>query len=392
MSTEKLSRWGLTALWVLGLLITVVRTTQGAELQPAQFPSLISSIRGLEPLDFCGESAPLQNPEIRERLEKELMLYVWDRPQVILWLKRSTRYFPHVERMLKEAEMPSDLKYLAVVESALLPYIRSRAGAVGFWQFMPHTGRKYGLIINGRIDQRRSIFASTPAAIRYLRDLHGMFGSWSLSAAAYNMGEDGLMAEIMEQGTDDYYSLYLPVETQRFVLRILAVKLILSDPAKFGFELTEQDYYAPLTFDEVEVRCSENTPIRIVAQAAKTDFKVIKDLNPDIRGYYLPSGSHKLLVPKGASDGFQARFSGMRKAYLAEKRGQVYVIKTGDNLSTIAERLRIPLSSLIICNDLDPTHPIHPGKELFICNDGTKPNATSTDKPDTRTQKDAPAD
>jgi membrane-bound lytic murein transglycosylase D len=389
MRTEKLLRWGLRALWALGLFIVTTNPAHGAELEPAQFPSLISSIRALGPLEFCGEPASLETPETRERLEKEVMLYVWSRPQVILWLKRSTRYFPHIERMLGEADMPDDLKYVAVVESALLPYVNSNKNAVGFWQFLASTGRKYGLVINGRIDQRRNLFASTQAAIRYLKDLHAMFGSWTLAVAAYNMGEDGLMAEIMEQGTNDYYSLYLPVETQRFVLRILSVKLILSDPEAFGFKLTEDDYYPPMEFDEVQVSCSENTPIRIIAQAAKTHFKVIKDLNPEIRGHYLASGSHNLLIPKRASGDFHARLRDLEKGYLADKLQQVYVIKKGDNLSLIAENLNIPLSALIICNDLDPRRPIHPGGKLFICNEGTKPTTTNAEKTNNRTKKDA---
>ena len=124
-------RWQLFLALVLWLVMPA--RTQGAELEPAQFPSLISSIRALEPLEFCGEPASLENPETRERLEKEVLLYIWNRPQVVLWLKRSTRYFPHIEKMLDEADMPADFRYLAVVESALLPYIRSKAGAVGFW-------------------------------------------------------------------------------------------------------------------------------------------------------------------------------------------------------------------------------------------------------------------
>jgi hypothetical protein len=147
-----------------------------------------------------------------------------------------------------------------------------------------------------------------------------------------------------------------------------------------------------LTFDEVKVGCSENTPIRIIAQAAKTDFKVIKDLNPEIRGHYLSSGSHNLLIPKGSSEGFYARLEGLKRGYLADKREQVYVIKKGDSLSLIAENLNIPLSTLLICNDLDPRRPIHPGKELFICTERTKPKITKAEKPNNRTPKDAPAD
>ncbi len=348
--------------------LVVAGQAHGASLEPPEFPSLISSIRSLGPLEFCGEPVPLEVQETRERLEKEVLLSVWNRPQVILWLKRSTRYFPYIERMLAENKMPDDLKYVPVVESALLPDVRSTKGAVGFWQFLRDTGRNYGLVIHEGIDQRRNLFASTQAAIRYLKELHAMFGSWTLAVAAYNMGEDGLMAKILEQGIDDYYSLYLPLETQRFLLRIVAVKLILSDPESFGFKLTEEDYYPPLAFDEVQVDCSADTPIRIIAQAAGTQFKVIKDLNPEIRGHHLASGSYNLLIPKGASGGFHERLRGLEeKVYLAEKRGQTYVIKKGENLSSIAKKLEIPLSTLIICNDLDPRGPLYPGNELFIC-------------------------
>ena len=141
----------------------------------------------------------------------------------------------------------------------------------------------------------------------------------------------------------------------------------------------------------MKVDCSENTPIRIIAQAAETHFKVIKDLNPEIRGHYLASGSHDLLVPKGASEGFHARLRDLEKGYLADKHQQVYVIKKGDSLSLIAENLNIPLSSLIICNHLDPRQPIHPGGELFICNKGAKPTTTNTEKTQKRTKQDAPA-
>jgi hypothetical protein len=166
------------------------------------------------------------------------------------------------------------------------------------------------------------------------------------------------------------------------------VKLIFTDPEMFGFKLTEEDYYAPMAFDEIKVDLSENTPIVIVAQAAKTHFKVIKDMNPEIRGHYLAAGSRSLLIPEGASEGFHARFKKLNKAYLAEKRGQIYVIKRGDSLSTIAENLNIPLSSLIICNDLDPRRPIHPGRELFICKEGTKLTTTKAKKTNKQTKKD----
>ncbi|MCD4717333.1 MAG: transglycosylase SLT domain-containing protein [Desulfobacterales bacterium] len=337
-----------------------------ASLEPANFPSLISSLKVDTPIEFCGEEVPIKRQEIRERLEKELLLSLWDRPQVILWLKRSSRYLPHIEQMLKKNGMPDDLKYVAIAESAFRPHAGSSKGAMGFWQFMVGTGRKYGLVINEDIDERRNIFASTAAAIQYFKELHKKFRSWTLAAAAYNMGEEGLMSEILEQDTGDYYNLYLPLETQRYIFRVLSVKLILYDPEKYGFNLTEKDYYPPLTFDQVQVKCLQETPIRVIAQAGKTHFKVIKDLNPEIRGYYITKGNHNILIPKGASKGFQARYQGYVEKFFVAQKERVYIVKKGDNLSSIAERFGIPLVTLIIWNRIDIKRPIHPGDRLII--------------------------
>ena len=330
------------------------------------FPSLVSSLRIDTPLKFCEEEVPVNNQEVRERLEKEILLSLWDRPQIILWLKRSKRYLPYIEKTLKQNGLPDDLKYMAIAESALRPHAGSEKGAMGFWQFVAGTGKKYGLIIDENIDERRNIFASTAAAVKYLKDLHKQFSSWTLAAAAFNMGEDGLTAEILEQGTDDYYKLYLPLETQQYIFRILSVKLIFTDPEKYGFNLTANDYYPPLTFDKVKVNCPQEIPIRIIAQAGKTHFKVIKDLNPEIRGYYLSKGKHNILVPKGASDGFQARYRDYVKKYVSAQKEQIYIVKKGDNLSNIAEKFDVPLKNLLIWNHIDINHSIHPGERLII--------------------------
>lgn len=338
----------------------------GAQVEPANFPSLISSLNITTPQTFCGEPVPLKIDQVRERFEKEFLLSLWDRPQVILWLKRSHRYLPHIEKMLKNSGMPDDLKYVAVAESALRPHAGSSKGAIGFWQFMRQTGKEYGLVINRRIDERRNLFASTKAALRYLKELHKELGSWTLATAAYNMGENGLMSEILEQQNNNYYQLYLPLETQRFLFRILSIKLLLSDPEKFGFRLKKNDYYPPLVFDKVRIKSVGEVPIRVVAQAARTHFKVIKDLNPEIRGHYLASGTHEILVPKGASKGFQKRYQRLVSRASLDRGERIYVVKSGDNLSSIAERFDVPLSSLIIRNRIDPARPIHPGDRIII--------------------------
>jgi membrane-bound lytic murein transglycosylase D len=357
-------KWRLLLVFPVWLLLS--EHCHGTTMESSQIPCLVASLRLEGTLSFCGETVPTDEQEVRERYEKELLLALGNRAQVILWMKRSSRYLPYIEKSLREWQMPDDLKYVAFAESALLPHAGSSRGAVGYWQFIPSTGRKYGLTINSRIDERRNIFASTQAALRYLKELHETFGSWALAAAAYNMGEERLMAEILEQGTGNYYHLHLPLETQRFLFRILSVKVILSEPGKYGFHFTEEDYYPPQAFDVIQLDCTQETPIRIVAQAAGTHFKAIKDLNPQIRGHHLSGGSHQLLIPKGAAAGFSARYSRALGRYLSSLKGSVYIVKQGDNLSMIAERFGVPLLSLVIWNGLDVTRPIHPGDRLVI--------------------------
>jgi len=174
------------------------------------------------------------------------------------------------------------------------------------------------------------------------------------------------MAEILEQETDSYYHLYLSIETQRFLFRVISIKLIFSNPEKYGFFLSEEDYYQPLEFDRINLNCSQDIPIRVIARAAKTHFKVIKDLNPEIRGHYLTKEGHQILIPKGSAKGFHSRYQDLLKDWLASKKEFVYIVKQGDNLSSIAERFNIPLAALIIWNKLDLKANIHPGDRLII--------------------------
>ena len=355
--------WVFVSLWIF---LFSCSFAHGEALESAQFPSLVSSLKIKGPLTLFDEPVPLNMREVRERLEKEMLLALWDRPQIILWLKRSRRYLPIIEKLLKENGVPDDFKYVAIAESALRPHVGSPKGAIGFWQFTPETGRRYGLRIDDRIDERRNIYASTRAAITYLKELNGIFNSWTLAAAAFNMGEHGLMSEILVQGVQDYYRLYLPLETQRYILRILSAKLIFSDPEKYGFKMREGDLYPPLYTERVEVECSQETPIRLIAEAAKTDFKVIKDMNPEIRGYSLAPGTYDILIPGGNAESFPAALKKYQKLYQEAKERQVYIVQEGDNLTAIAEKYNIPLPVLLIQNRLDPNEPIHPGDTLII--------------------------
>jgi membrane-bound lytic murein transglycosylase D len=326
------------------------------------------------PLNFCGEIVPLENPDVRERMERELLLATWNQPQVILWMKRSGRYMPTIERMLRENGMPDDLKYVAIAESALRPHAGSSKGARGVWQFMEGTGTRYHLKIDDDFDERRSFYASTGAALKYLRDLYAMFGSWTLAAAAYNMGESGLQSEMMLQKVRSYYHLHLPLETQQYIFRILSAKLILSDPALYGLQLPAEDLYAPQAVEPVRVRCPEDAPVQIIAAAAKTYFKVIKDLNPEIRGHYLPAGHHVLLIPRVAAEGFQARFAELFNHWLADRKANVYVVKKGESLSMIAERFNVPVQAIAAWNRMSIKKKLNPGDRLVVFPNGVTPS------------------
>jgi membrane-bound lytic murein transglycosylase D len=335
-------------------------------LEEPSTSSLMSSMKITGPLDFCGEPVPLNDPDVRERLERELLVMVWNRPQVILWMKRAGRYMPYIEETLRQNKMPGDLKYLAIIESSLISQGTSSKGAKGYWQFMESTGKRYGLSIDANVDERMNFYASTRAALNYLKELRTMLGSWTLAAAAYNMGEEGLKAEMLIQKTINYYRLYLPQETQRYLFRAVSVKMILSNPEKYGITLAKEELYPPLQFDRVELLNEQETPISLVAQAARTYFKVVKDLNPEVKGYYLAKGQHVLSIPKGSAEGFQARYKEHVREWEAACKENIYVVKQGENLSSIAAKFGVPLPALLRWNRLSSPNKIKPGDRLLI--------------------------
>ena len=360
------------------LILPAAQGTASDRLVIAELPSLAAAIEEVSRVDFCGEPVPFYNPDVQERFEKEMLVSLWRRPQVLLWLKRSDRYLPVIEQILAELGMPDDLKYIAVIESALRPHAGSRKGAIGFWQFLAPTARRFGLAVDGRRDERRNIFDSTRAAAAYFTELHQRFGSWTLAAAAYNMGEERLEAEITAQGVDTYWDLYLPLETQRYVLRAVTAKLILTDPERYGFFLPAESRWAPLSFELMPIECETEIPIRLVAAAAGTTFKRIKDLNPEIRGHYLARGPVKIRIPVPVPAGFAERFRQLQADYIEDRSGRIYVVRKGDNLTIIADRFDVSLSALLIWNGLDPRGVIHPGDQLMIYPDAEAPDEDDT--------------
>jgi len=366
-------------------LITPADAADNAPKRPSPTAhQLLDAMRKVKTVNFCGEPVPLEEAEVRERFEREFILSLDNESQIILWLKRANRYFPHIEQELKRNGLPDDLKFLTIAESALKPHASSHKGAVGYWQFIEGTGIRYGMKVNPDADERRNFYASTGAAIAYLKDLYNIFGSWTLAAAAYNMGEEGLRAEILVQKVNNYYQLYLSQETQRYVFRILAAKIILSNPEQFGISIPREDLYQPVSFDRVEVTAKQLVPIYIIAQAANTYFKVIKDLNPQIRNYYIPEGIHQIFVPKGAAASFPERYEKLLAQWLAEKKERIYTVKKGENLSVIAARHNVPVKALMIWNGISNGKKIAPGDKLVIFSPDlkTENNGRNSDEKD----------
>ncbi len=335
-------------------------------VQESRFPSLESAIRIAGPIYFCGERVPLENRDIRERLEKEMLLMLWDRAQIILWLKRTGRYFPYIEKSLAKAGLPDDLKYVAVIESALKPHAGSNRGARGVWQFIKPTGRTYGLEIGRYVDERRNYHLATNAAIKYFKKLHSLFDSWALSCAAYNMGEEGLKKRIKRQEVKDYYRLDLPTETERYLLRAVVAKLLLADPARYGFDLAPSDYYRPHKMDPVRLKTRYSAPIVIVAKAAGTYYKAIKDLNPQLLNDVIPAGEHTIFLPAGTSEGFAKRYLPLINEYRKAYKGKTYTVRRGDTLTSIARKNKMPLWKLLKNNSLNSRSVIRPGQKLVI--------------------------
>jgi membrane-bound lytic murein transglycosylase D len=274
-------------------------------------------------LYFCGQPVPLEEPAVREALDREFTVEVWSRAQTTMWLKRAHRYFPEIEQKLRARLLPLDLQYVVLVESDLRTRAHSYAGARGPWQFMAPTAQRFKLRCDKNVDERLQFEAATDAALNYLTKLHQMFHTWPLALAAYNAGEGRVQKAIAVQGVHNFYHLSLPEETERYVFRVLAAKIILEDPARYGFDIPPDQLYPPLNYDEVQVTLAKPVPIRTLAEASGTYYKAFKTLNPWIKGDSLCPGTFRLKIPQGSAPRFQAAMRQLEQASPAGSGAQV---------------------------------------------------------------------
>jgi hypothetical protein len=308
------------------LLLEKLRTLEQSiatlRSEAANLEDRLRNIHARPPLNFyklpnevslCGEKIPLEDRNVWENLDREFLVALDNEAQVLLWMKRARRYFPYIEKRLKELGLPDDLKFLAITESSLRPYAISSTGASGIWQFIPSTGEKYGMRRNRTIDERFDFFKATEGALTYLKSLYEEFGSWALSMAAYNAGENRVRKEIELQKTKIYFYLDLPMETERYVYKIAVAKIILSDPQRFGFHLEANEFYDPLQVERVQIELAQPLPIMDVVRAIGSYYKEVKEMNLHLSEETIPAGIHFLNLPPGTSDRFWTFLSAWKK-------------------------------------------------------------------------------
>jgi len=234
---------------------------------------------------FANERVPLENPDIWERYDKELLKNTYWQSNTLLLHKRAAKYFPIIEPILKKNNLPDDFKYLALIESGL-ENVTSPAGAKGFWQIMKSTAKEFNLEVNTEVDERYHIQKSTQAACDFLSSAKSKFGSWTLAAAAYNMGRTGLQKQMNRQKSYTYYDLLLNNETSRYVFRILAIKEIIENPKKYGFQLRTEDLYENIPTYKVRVDSTVSSWADFSREYG-INYKILKLHNPWLRESYL---------------------------------------------------------------------------------------------------------
>ena len=270
---------------------TINKNIQNPETSFATIPNLPES------MTFAGEKILLQDEDIIERLDREVLRNAYYQSATTQMLKRANRWFPMIERILKEENIPNDFKYLAVIESGLVQ-ATSPVGAQGFWQFMPFTAKQYDLEINDEIDERLHVEKSTRAACAYLRDAQDTLKDWLLASASYNRGIGGVRQDMRWQGTDHYFDTDQNSETARYVFRILAVKLIFENPKAYGFNTDKIKLYEPFKTKRVVVKQSIPNLARWALEKG-INFKILTKLNPWLKGNKLTikNKTYQLLLP-----------------------------------------------------------------------------------------------
>jgi len=362
------------------LLIVIFATLSPATLQaeavanrdgqtaiPAQLKPPTEDIAQLDELiDDAAEEKPYHIPMILNDSVENHLEYFKTRGRDVFqrWLDRSARYIPVMKDIFRGKNLPEDLVYVAMIESGFNPYAVSWAKAVGPWQFMPATGKLYGLKIDWWIDERKDPIKSTMAAAEHLKDLHNLFGSWPLALASYNAGAGKVQRAVLRTRSDDFWDLkasrYIRKETKNYVPKYMAATIIAKNPEAYGFTVTSIE---PFKFDEVVV--DQSTDLRLIARCANCTYEEIKELNPEIKRWVTPPQytSYVLRIPTGRKDTFLANYA----AIPAEQKikWERHMVQNGETLAVLARKFNTTPEALRDINGIKKDRVI-PGKHILI--------------------------
>lgn len=291
---------------VIILLVTVIQgfTDNKKDCKENIHHYSVSAVKIPEELDFAGEKVPLDNFDTRESLDRELLVNTYFHSQTFLLIKKSNRFFPVIEPVLKKNNIPDDFKYLCVIESGLDNSVSPKQ-AVGFWQLLEGTAKDYGLEINNEVDERYHLEKSTEVACKYLLESYEKYNNWTMAAASYNAGRRGMDRQLGRQNGNNYYDLLLNEETSRYIFRLLAAKLIITDPENNGFHLEKDDYYPVIPIYEVSIDSSV-TDFNSFANTFGINYKLLKYFNPWLRETYLTNKSNKTYILKIPEKGYRS--------------------------------------------------------------------------------------
>ncbi|MDP3929748.1 MAG: transglycosylase SLT domain-containing protein [Bacteroidota bacterium] len=335
-------------------------------------------------LRFAGSQISLSDFDVAERYDKEILTNVYWQSQTILMIKRSQRFFPVIEPILKAQGIPADFKYIALAESGLQNVV-SPAGAAGFWQFMEKTGKRYNLEINEEIDERYNLEKATYAACAYFKEAYAQLKDWSLVAASYNMGIEGVKRQIRAQGVQNYYDLYLNVETSRYLFRIIAIKDICENPSQFGFYIAPSDVYKPVPVVHVKTDLSISS-LATWSNDNNCNYKLVKLLNPWLRKpfinvapgkvYYIALPKNRLMqsnLAKAIKNDTLILDDTNQKNLLKEDliTETTHTVMRGETILSIAEKYKVSEEDLLLWNELTSKQALPVGSKLKIKKTGS---------------------
>ena len=350
----------------------------------SEVPYCVTSPTVPAQVTFDGETIDLRRYDRRERMDREMMAFTYMHSTTMLLIKRANRYFPIIEPILKANGIPDDFKYLMVIESNLNNIARSPAGAAGLWQFMPSTGKSYGLEVNSLVDERRDPVRSTQAACRYLKDLYAIYKDWSLAIAAYNCGPGNVNKALARAGEKsrtfwDIYD-YLPRETRGYVPAFIGASYAYAYHRQHGIELTE----APIPLATDTVRIDRIMHLQQIASTIDVPIETLRQLNPQYKLDIIPATTkpYTLVLPQRSltqyvanEPAILAKDSLYLKEYInpanldkkrQERSGTVYTVKKGDTLGAIARRYRVTTAQLMRWNNIKSAHKLRIGQRLRI--------------------------